>query len=235
MKQIVLGLMLVMSSAIFAQTFNQFDSNGKRHGKWKKNFEGTQVIRYEGEFSNGKEIGLFKFYKNIRGTAVLTATRQFNKNDELAEVKFYTSDGRIISEGLMRGRLYIGAWKYYHNKSNQLMTLEHYNTKGVLEGDKFVYYPNGQIAEQSFYKDGKLDGKALWYTEEGVLIKRYNYVLDALHGEAKFYDKAGTLMAEGVYRNDKKHGIWKYYEGGELKEEKDFTVRSKNPYKKNKK
>jgi antitoxin component YwqK of YwqJK toxin-antitoxin module len=58
--------------------------------------------------------------------------------------------------------------------------------------------------------------------------------MDALHGEAKFYDKAGTLVAEGVYRNDKKHGIWKYYEGGELKEEKDFTVRSKNPYKKKK-
>ena len=234
MKHVVLSLMLILSGTLFAQTKNQFDSNGKRHGKWEKNFEGTQVIRYQGEFSHGKEIGLFKFYKNIKGKALLTATRQFNENDDFAEVKFYTSEGRIISEGLMRGRLYIGPWKYYHNKSKQLMTLEHYNAKGILEGDKFVYYPNGQIAEQSFYKGGKLDGKALWYTEEGVLIKSYNYVLDALHGEAKFYDKAGTLVAEGVYRNDKKHGIWKYYEGGELKEEKDFTVRSKNPYKKKK-
>ncbi len=232
MKHLVLMIMVFVSGTMLGQNLNGFDSNGKRHGKWKKNFEGTQVVRYEGEFSHGKEIGLFKFYKSIKGKAVLTATRQFNNNDDLAEVKFFASDGRVISEGLMRGKLYIGPWKYYHNKSNQLMTLEHYNNKGELEGDKFIYYNNGQIAEQSFYKANKLDGEALWYTEEGVLIKKYHYVMGELHGEAKFYDKAGVLVAEGVYRKDRKHGVWKYYEDGKLKEEKDFTVKSKNPYKK---
>lgn len=232
MKQFVLCVMVLLSGTLMSQSLNQFDSDGKRHGKWKKNFEGTQVVRYEGEFSHGKEIGLFKFYKNVKGKPVLTATRQFHENDDLAEVKFYTSEGQVISEGLMRGRTYIGPWKYYHNKSKQLMTLEHYNSKGLLEGERFVYYPNGQIAEQSMYKDNKLHGKALWYTEEGVLIKEYIYNMGELHGQAKFYDKSGTMVAEGVYRNDKKHGIWKYYEDGKLSEEKDFTVRSKNPYKK---
>ena len=232
MKHLVLVVMIMMSGTLLAQTLNGLDSNGKRHGKWKKNFEGTQVVRYEGEFDHGKEIGLFKFYKNIKGKSVLTATRQFNNNDDLAQVTFYASNGKVISEGLMRGRTYIGPWKYYHNNSKQLMTLEHYDNGGKLEGEKFVYYPNGQIAEKSFFKDNKLDGKALWYTEEGVLIKKYQYNMGILDGEAKFYDKSGTLVAEGVYQNDKKHGIWKYYENGELKEEKDFTVRSKNPYKK---
>ncbi len=234
MKQFVLCVMVLLSGTLMSQSLNQFDSDGNRHGKWKKNFEGTQVVRYEGEFSHGKEVGLFKFYKNIKGVPVLTATRQFNNTDDLAEVTFYASDKQVISEGLMRGKTYVGPWKYYHNKSKQLMTLEHYNNNGQLDGDKFIYYPNGQIAEQSFYKDGKLDGEALWYTEDGVLIKKYRYVMGELHGEAKFYDKAGVLVAEGIYRKDKKHGIWKYYEDGELKEEKDFTVKSKNPYKKKK-
>ena len=53
-------------------------------------------------------------------------------------------------------------------------------------------------------------------------------------GKQISYDKGGNLVLEGIYRKDKKHGIWKYYEDGKLKEEKDFTVRSKNPYKKKK-
>ncbi|WP_250434097.1 toxin-antitoxin system YwqK family antitoxin [Hanstruepera flava] len=233
MKSIVSILIVLIAGLASAQEFNQFDANGKRHGNWKKNFDGTQVLRYEGKFNHGQEVGQFKFYKNINGKAVLTATRDFN-TDGTAKVMFYASNGKVVSEGLMKGRTYIGPWKYYHNNSDQLMTLEHYNSSGELDGDRIIYYPNGQIAEKTFYKSGKLDGKANWYAENGVLIKEYLYDNGQLNGKASFYDKAGKLMVEGVYRNDKKHGIWKYYENGELKEEKDFTVYSKNPYKKKK-
>ena len=186
MKYYVFIIALLVSSISVGQSFNKLDSNGKRHGKWKKNFEGTQVIRYEGSFSHGKEIGLFKFYKNIKGKPVLTATRNFSDKNDLADVKFYSSAGKVISEGLMRDRTYIGAWKYYHNNSDQLMTLENYNNEGNLEGDRFVYYLNGQIAEQTSYKNNKLEGRALWYTENGVLIKSYIYVNGELHGQANF-------------------------------------------------
>ena len=67
MKHLVLIVMILMSGNLIGQSLNGFDSDGKRHGKWKKNFEGTQVVRYEGTFSHGKEVGLFKFYKNIKG------------------------------------------------------------------------------------------------------------------------------------------------------------------------
>lgn len=233
MRNIFVVLLLVASGLVSAQNLNQFDADGERHGKWKKNFEGTKVVRYEGEFNHGKEVGQFKFYKNINEKPVLTATRDFN-NDGTAKVTFYASNGKVVSEGLMRDRTYVGAWKYYHNNSYQLMTLEHYNNSGELEGDRIVYYVNGQMAEETFYKNGKLDGKAIWYSEDGVIIKKYLYDMGLLHGKASFYDKAGKILAEGIYRNDKKHGIWKYYENGELKEEKDFTVYSKNPYKKKK-
>lgn len=231
MRTIVLFVVLLVNGVVFAQNVNQFDANGERHGKWKKTFDGTNVTRYEGEFNHGKEIGQFRFYKNINAKPVLTATRDFSK-DGVAKVIFYASNGKIVSEGLMKGKIYIGPWKYYHNNSSQLMTLEHYDNSGVLNGDRIIYYPNGQIAEQSFYKNGKLDGKSNWYSEDGIIIKKYIYDNGNLNGKASFYDKAGELLIEGVYRNDKKHGIWKYYENGKLKEEKDFTVYSKNPYKK---
>tara|TARA_R110002049_G_scaffold308939_1_gene515044 strand:+ start:37663 stop:38358 length:696 start_codon:yes stop_codon:yes gene_type:complete len=225
----VLGFLLILlySNLISAQAINQLDANGKRHGIWKKTFDGTTITRYEGEFLHGKEIGLFKFYKNIQKKAVLTATKQFNETDNKAEVKFFTSTGKVISEGLMDGKLYVGTWKYYQKNSNELLTLEHYNDVGKLEGERFVYYPNGQIAEKQIYKNGNLHGISQWFSEKNVVLKEFVYENGVLHGVSKIYNPKGELIVEGAYKQGKKHGIWNYYENGKLVEEKDFTSTSK--------
>ncbi len=217
---------------VFSQEDNQFDANGKRHGVWKKTFEGTKSLRYEGQFSHGKEVGLFKFYKYVNKKSVLSATKQFNDVNNNADVKFFTSKGKLISEGQMEAKKYIGDWKYYHKNSNQLLRAEHYDTNGLQQGELLVYYEDGTIAERSNYKDGKLEGKSVWYNENGIPAKEFIFIDDELSGLSKYFTNEGELLIEGVYRNGKKHGIWKYYENGKLKEEKDFTRRSKNPYKK---
>ena len=227
MKRFFSLLFLTICSFAFSQSINQFDENGKRHGKWKKNFEGTNIVRYEGEFFHGKEIGLFKFYKNINKRAVLTATKQFNKQDNTAYVTFLSSRGKVISEGKMEGKKYVGDWKYYQNRNNNLLTLEHYNDDGILDGERFVYYENGQVAEKQLYKDGKLDGISIWYTENNSVLKRFTYVNGTLHGVSKFFNAKGELIAEGKYKNGKKDGVWKYYENGKLIKEKDFTYKPK--------
>ncbi len=210
-----------------AQTFNQFNENGKRHGVWRKYFEGTKVLRYEGAFVDGKEIGLFKFYKNIKGKAVLSATRQFNDSTDLAEVKFFTSKGKLISEGNMRGKTYVGSWKFYQKDSDMLLILEDYNNEGELDGERFVYYNNGQIAEQTNYKQGTLNGKAIYYSLKGVVLKTLIYINGEIHGEAKFYNPKGDLLVEGQYKDGKKHGLWNYYENDKLKQTKDYSTKGK--------
>ncbi len=227
MKHIFIFLLPLLTSLTFAQNINQFDANGKRHGIWKKTFDGTKVLRYEGEFLHGKETGLFKFYKNIKKKAVLTATKQFNKTDNIAYVTFLSSRGKLISEGKMDRKKYIGEWKYYQKRNDNLLTLENYNTKGILEGERFVYYENGQIAEKQFYKNGKLDGVSVWYSEKNVVLKEFIYENGELHGASKYYNPKGELITEGQYKKGKKHGIWKYYENGELINEKDFTYKPK--------
>ena len=212
---------------MFAQDFNQFDSNGKRHGVWKKNFEDSNIIRYEGQFSHGKEIGLFKFYKNYKKKAILSATKQFTEEDNKAQVKFLASSGKVISEGRMDGKTYIGTWKYYQKNSDKLLTLEHYNNQGELVGDRLVYYPNGQIAEKQYYIKGKLNDACLWYSEKNVVLKSFFYEKGELHGDAKFYNPKGELVSEGQYKRGKKDGLWKYYEKGDLIKEKDFTYKPK--------
>lgn len=214
---------LLFSCMLFAQELNQFDSNGKRHGIWKKNFEDTEVIRYEGTFNHGKEIGVFMFYKNIKNKPVLTAKKVFNENDNIAEVQFLASNGKVISEGAMRGKSHVGTWKYYQKNSDKIMTFESYNDNGELTGERRVYYPNGQIAEQQNYLNGKLEGASTIYSTKHVLLKAFFYVNNELHGSAKSYNPKGELLSEGQYKRGKKDGVWKYYKDGELEKEEDFT------------
>lgn len=218
---------LMFTNFMLAQNVNQFDANGKRHGVWKKTFEDSDVLRYEGQFEHGKEIGLFKFYKNYKKKAILSATKLFNNTNEIAEVKFLASNGKVVSEGKMNGKTYIGTWKYYHKNSDQLLTIEKYNDAGKLIGERLVFYPNGQVAEKQNYIDGKLHGESYWLSEKNVVLKTYIYDHDELHGEAKFYTPKGELVSEGQYKRGKKDGVWKYYENGKIIKEKDFTYKPK--------
>lgn len=218
-------------TSMTAQSVNNLDKNGERHGLWKKNFEKTNEPKYEGTFEHGKEVGTFKFYKLVDGKSKLSATREFLPDSDKINVKFFSSKGKLISEGMMNDKLFIGQWIYYHNKTKGVLMTENYNNKGLLEGEKLVYYENGKLAEKSTYVNGEIDGISTWYSETGTVLKEFNYKNGILEGISKYYDKDGKMLAEGVYRNDKKHGIWKYYENGEFKEEKDFTSYSKNPIK----
>ena len=225
MKKVLSFVIFCLSmTVVWSQEINQFDAEGKRHGVWKKNFEGTNQLRYQGRFDHGKEVGEFKFYKLIKRKSVLTATKLFNTDNDLAEVKFLASSGKIISEGKMRGKLYVGEWKYYHNRSNQIMTLEQYNANGKLDGERLVYYKDGQVAERANYSHGKQVGKAIWYSVKGVVLKDFTYANDQLDGIAKYYNGKGELLAEGHYKQGKKSGVWKYYENGKLTKETNFSL-----------
>ncbi len=228
---IVFLILTFILTNVSAQVVNQLDENGERHGPWKKTFEKTDQPKYEGVFEHGKEVGTFKFYKLVSGKSSLSATREFLPDSDMINVKFFSSKGKLISEGMMRDKIFVGKWIYYHNKVKGILMTENYNDSGVLEGEKLVYYENGQVAEQAVYVNGLIEGISTWYSPEGKLLKEFTYNNGQLHGMAKYYDKAGQLLAEGVYKNDKKHGIWKYYEKGDLTEEKDYTTYSKNPKK----
>lgn len=227
MKRLVFSILLLTTTVVVAQSINQLDDYGERHGFWKKNYENTDQPRYEGEFKHGKEIGTFKFYKLVDKTSILSATKEFNENDQIALVKFFSSTGKLISEGKMNGKLFIGKWTYYHNKTNAIMSIENYNDKGELNGEKLVYYENGQVAEKSNFINGKQEGLSIWYSEKAVVLKEFLYENDELHGLSIYYDSNGQLIAEGVYKRGQKHGVWKYYIDGKLTEEKDFTLINK--------
>ncbi|RZT00358.1 toxin-antitoxin system YwqK family antitoxin [Aquimarina brevivitae] len=211
---------LLTSFLIIGQEYNQFDSDGKRHGEWLKKYEGTDQIRYQGTFEHGKEVGEFKFYKPTSGD-VPTAIKLFTKDKDSVSVTYFSSKGKVISEGKMIGKQRVGEWKYYHNNSDKLMMVENYKAD-QLHGVQKTYFDNGQLTEETYYVDGKREGKRLIYSEEGKLMKQYTYKNDLLHGPTMYYDTEGELIIQGSYKKNKKDGIWKYYKNGKLDKQKLF-------------
>ena len=224
-QKLFLGLIfiIILTTATAQKSVNQFDIDGKRHGLWAKNYYQTNQKRYEGAFKHGKEIDSFKYYTLSNGKSILSAVKVFNESDSLADITFFASNKKVISEGKMNGKRFIGHWVFYHKNSTSKMIDETYSDEGKLEGERNVYYKNGLIAEKAFYKNGKLDGEAKWFSEQEILIKSSYYKEDELNGKTINYDSEGNTTSEGDYAEERKKGIWKYYKAGKLTKEIDHT------------
>ncbi len=211
--------------SIFGQEYNNYDSEGKRHGKWRKRFDNSDQIRYEGTFDHGKEIGEFKFYRPSSGKNPM-AVKIFSKTSDTIVAKYLSKKGKVISQGKMLAKDRVGLWTYYHNDSDKVMMTEQY-VLGKLNGEQLTYFDNGQLTEKTLYEEGKREGKRIIYSEDGTVLKEFNYENDQLHGITKYYDTKGVLIIEGNYKRDRKDGTWNYYENGKLKEQKIFPVQKR--------
>ena len=206
-----------------AQKINQFDSNKKRTGIWKKYYP-NKTIRYEGEFKNGKEVGVFKFYKQSQSRFPVI-TKTYRENNDTITVNFFTSKGKLQSKGFFIDRTRVGAWKYYF-PDGKLMSEEFYNN-GKLEGKLVNYYPNGKPTEITEYKNGIKNGLSQKYSSDGVLIEEVRFENGQLNGLAKYFELNGNLKETGIYKDNKRFGKWEFYLDGEVADEKDIEKKKK--------
>jgi antitoxin component YwqK of YwqJK toxin-antitoxin module len=207
-------VLLITSQVIFTQSTNQFDKNGKRHGIWKKEFNNGR-IRYQGEFKNGKEIGVFNFYSaELSDFPVIT--KNYNEVDNIADVKFFTVKGKLISKGKMEAKNRIGKWIYYQKDGKTIMQEENYSN-GKLNGEYKTFYSDKKPTIITSYKNDKLHGNYKRYSIRGFLYQDFNYENGKLQGEAIYYvRKTGVIEKKGNFNNNEKVGIWSYYTDGEL-------------------
>ena len=220
MKNILFSILFLSATTIIAQN-NQFDSNGKRHGLWKKSFKNGR-IRYQGKFNHGKEVGTFKFY-SAKSSDHPIIIRTFNTNDNTAVTKFYTTDGKLESEGTMQGKKRIGKWIYYHKDGKTIMLEENY-VDGKLHGSYKTFYPNKKPTIIANYKNGLLHGNFKRYAIKGYLYQDLNYKNGKLDGEATYFDrKTGKIIKTGKLVDDEKVGVWKYYVDGVMIEAKEIV------------
>ena len=213
MKQIL--ILLLLTTICSAQDINKLDGNGKKQGLWKGIYQESKRPRYEGTFEHGKEKGIFKFFDDTKAGTVI-ATREFNAKDNSCYTIFYNQKSKKVSEGKVFNRQYEGDWKYYHEDSSNIMTLEHY-VNGKLDGIRKVYYPSGKIAEESTYKNGIKEGKYKSYAENGIVFEESNFKNGEYEGLAIFRNIDNQIAGQGAFKDGKKVGMWKILEKGKLK------------------
>jgi len=209
-------LLFLAALPLCAQEFNKLDENGNKNGVWNGIYPESKRPRYEGTFDHGKEVGIFKFFDDTKAGTVI-ATREFNSNDNSCYTIFYSQKSNKVSEGKVVNKQFEGEWKYYHEDSPVIMTLEFY-TKGKLNGIRKVFYLSGKIAEETSYIDGVKEGPYKNYTEDGVVMEETVYKNGEYDGPAIFRDPVGHLASQGTYKNGKKVGMWKVFEKGKLKD-----------------
>lgn len=212
MKAIV--IFFFCSWSLLAQEINQVDANGNRHGLWKGYYKESKRLRYEGNFNHGVETGVFKYYDDTKASTII-ATRDFSVGNGMCYTVFFDQKKFKVSEGNLVNKMPEGTWKYYHYQSTNIMSIENYKN-GILDGEKIVYYKNGQIAEKTFYKNGLRNGKYYRFGENGNPIEESEYKNGELNGAITYYDKEGKVLIKGTYKNDIKIGMWETYENGKL-------------------
>ncbi|MFV5692591.1 toxin-antitoxin system YwqK family antitoxin [Flavobacterium sp. LT1R49] len=206
--------------------FNKLDQNGKKHGLWRGLYEESKRPRYEGTFVHGKETGVFNFYDDTKVKSII-ATREFNPADNSAYTIFYDQNKNKVSEGKVVNKLFEGQWKYYHQASKIVMTIENY-INGKLEGLRTVFYPSGKIAEEISYKNNLKNGIYKKYTEKGIVLEESIFKNNEYNGLAIFKDTDGNIVSKGAFVNGKKTGIWQFFEKGKKVKDVNMNYPEKN-------
>lgn len=199
-------------NGIAQEKTNQFNQKGERIGNWVKYYDNGN-IRYQGQFENGKEVGVFKFYSMVSSEFPIII-KTFSKENSIAKVQFYSVLGVLESEGEMDGENRVGKWIFYYADGKTIVSEENYEN-GLLNGLSKSFYKTGKVTELLLYKDGKLDGNIKRFSDEGILLDDLIYVNGKLNGVAKYYDTNGNLTLTGTYENDEKVGDWQYFDNGE--------------------
>ncbi len=200
---------------------NKLDQNGKKHGFWKGQHQESKRPRYEGNFEHGKELGVFNYFDDTKAQSII-ATRTFNATDNSVYTIFYDQNHNVVSEGKVVNKLFEGTWKYYHQNSKEIMTLENYRD-GKLEGLRSVFFLNSKIAEETIYKKGIRDGVYKKYTEKGIVLESATYKNGEYNGVSIYKDPDGNIVAKGNFNNGVKVGIWQFFENGKLVSEDNFN------------
>ena len=213
-----------LSQTFFGQKINQFNAQNKRTGVWKKYYPNKR-IRYQGQFKDGKEVGVFKYY-DISDSRNPIIVKKYNQKNDSVSVTFYTISGKKQSEGIFVNRKREGKWVYFFDKQ-KIMSTEVYKN-GKLNGKVINYYPNGKEAEITHYKLGVKEGLSQKFSSAGILIEAVHYKNGKENGIAKYFELNGNLKETGEYKNGKRIGKWEFYLEGEVvqKQNKRQTIKN---------
>ena len=89
---------------------------------------------------------------------------------------------------------------------------------GVPDGQCLLYYPNGEIKEETYYKKGELHGPSRFWDNQGNLLAESWFVDGKQEGKSWWYYPSGKVYSLQRYLSNEWNGLQEfYYENGKVK------------------
>ena len=213
---------LFLINSLFSQ--NLIDNNGLKQGKWKKFYENSQNIQFEGEFLNDKPIGIFTYY-NPDGKI---SARMAHFTDSTSRIEIYHEDGSLMTDGIYLNKMKDSTWLNYTRNGN-LSSLESYKNDllngisitfyisdefesdrvfrksnylmGKLDGDYFEFFPSAKMKIKGQYQKGIPIGQWSEYYNTGKIYKTYKYKEGKIHGWLYMYRDDGKIASKSLFKS----------------------------------
>ena len=160
------------------ERINRTDQNGLKQGVWKYFWENGN-LQLEGAYQNDKKNGFFKYY---------------DTDGNFQKIEKWEND--ILIEDAQETKKLDRKVEYHPN--GKLKT-EAYFFKGIPDGIRREYSPEGEVIQGYLFRNGILLGEGI-IDEDGKK-----------QGDWKEYYETGELRASGKYLNSRPVGKWKYY------------------------
>lgn len=182
---------------------NQTDAKGKQ-GKWvKKNDKG--VLIYEGQFKDGKPVGLFKYYHD---DGKLKAEMVFSNNGTVSRARLYNLQGALMAQGKYVNEKKDSVWIYYADKGWKINEETYAN--GKRNGKSKSFFEDASVSGEITWKDDVKNGPCAEFYADNSPKLVANYQNGQFHGKATYYYPGKIISAEGNYKNGVKDGLWKH-------------------------
>lgn len=201
---LLFSFFILPGNRAFAQHINQKDQQGRRQGKWVKEYS-NGAVRYKGQFINNIPYDTFTYYFP---TGAVKAISVYRNNGHTVYVKTYRLNGKILAEGKFVDQKKDSLWIYYDNLSGKPVMVESYNM-GVKNGKSTIYFPDsGKPSETQYYKNGIKTGKWIKYFPNGKVLSQGTYVNDTLEGPFRINYPNGVTELKGQYNKGLQEGEW---------------------------
>lgn len=176
---------------------------GKRHGEWvwyRPN--GKPLVK--GKYRYGKQEGLWTHWQPNG-----TTRQQFHVIRQLRTNVRPVFEPKVNPPQGIQHKEVIVTTYYANDQTSERYRLLH-NKK---HGPHRLWYNNGQLETQRFFKQGKRFGlEEAWDKKTGKQVYRAVYQDDVMVGPFKLWFPTGSKRVEGQYDElGKKHGNWRHF------------------------
>ncbi len=116
---------------------------------------------------------------------------------------------------------YSGIYIDTNNKGEICQKIEIIN--GKQNGKTIIYYQNGKIKEERYFKEGLRDSIWTTWSEEGKKIAIAQFFNNLKDGNWIIWDEKGIMRYDMYYKNGEKIATWRMWdENGKLIQEKKY-------------